>query len=125
MEMGCSCLYQVPGVAVPLVASSSLGFASDGNVIALQMRVRDMTDQAIIMQQSMDENPGVLADSLNQTSAQLVATQEKMAELQHAVQASRRSIRSASLTWQTTTLTESTSNLSARTQAIENRTRHR
>jgi TolA-binding protein len=104
---------------VLLFASTSPAFAVNRGVIELQVRVRDMNDQAMILQQSMDQRLGTLTQSLKQTSAQLAVSQEKLSKLQQAMQATSDSTRAGSLSRRMTALTQSISDLGTRLQQIE------
>jgi TolA-binding protein len=102
-----------------LLAASTLVFASDRNVIELQVRIRDLDDQAMILQQSLDENFDAFAQSLQQTSTQLAVTQKQLGKLQQALAAASENPPSGSLTRQMATLTQSTSELGACIGQIE------
>jgi TolA-binding protein len=113
------------GVAVValLVGASTAGpaFAADRHVIELQVRVRTMSDQAMIMQQSIDESFGAMSQSLGQSSARLAASAEKLARLQRALHATSIGAHSGSLSRQMQGLTQSTRDLVARMHEIQDR----
>jgi TolA-binding protein len=106
-------------IAVVLLASTSPAFAVNRHVIELQVRVRGMSDQTMILQQSMDESFGAMTQSLQQTAAELAASQNRLAKLQRAVRATSKSARDGSLAQQISALRQSTSDLDARMQQIE------
>ncbi len=112
---------RLAAVTLLLVASASPAPAANRHVIELQVRVRTMSDQSMMMQQSMDENFGAMTQSLQQTAAELTASQQKLARLRQAVQATGEATRSGSLPRQLAMLTQSTSALGASMENIEHR----
>jgi TolA-binding protein len=106
-------------LALFLLASGSLAFAAERNVIELQVGVRDISDQALILGQSMDEDVDTLAQSLQQTSRQLAATQKKLTKLQQALKAASENPSSAFLIRKMAVLAQSTGELGARIEQIE------
>jgi TolA-binding protein len=105
--------------AVTLILFASLGpaYAANRHVIELQVRVGAMSDQCMIMQQSIDESFSAMAQSLEQSSAQLAASEKTLAKLQQA--APRNATPLGSLARQMATLTQSSSGLGAPLNQIE------
>jgi TolA-binding protein len=117
----CSGWHQLIAIATMLLAASTHAMAINRNVIELQVRVREMNDQAMIMQQSMDESFGALADSLKQSSARLSAVQGRLTKLMQRIKAQNEGVNSVSLTQQMTALRQSMGELTSRAQEIESR----
>ncbi|HXQ36567.1 MAG TPA: hypothetical protein VN843_21320 [Anaerolineales bacterium] len=63
-----------------------------------------MNDQAMIMQQSLDEDLDALSGSLQQTAARLAASEMKLARMQQTIQEKSAKPRSASLDLQVAAL---------------------
>jgi TolA-binding protein len=101
------------------VVSSHPAFAVNRNAIETQVRLQAISDQAMIMQQSMDQSFASTTQLLKQSSEQLAHIREKLSSLQKNVQAEGESTPLAPLTQQLTALTRSTSELDARLQEIE------
>ena len=114
----CSIWRKVAAATVFLVASN-LAFAANRLVIDLQVRVQAMSDQAMIMQQSMDQNFGSMTQSLKNVTAGLVAVQKKLARFMQTVPAQGQVQRNNSVTSQMTTLMQSASELGASVQQLE------
>jgi len=101
------------------LASSSLASATNQDVIRLQVQVRDMNDQAMIMQQSMDEDFSAMTESLNQSTARLTASERSLDKVQRTVQAASESTRIGSLSLQLAALTQSASDVGVQMWHIE------
>jgi septal ring factor EnvC (AmiA/AmiB activator) len=111
--------HHLTSITMVVLASSSLAFATNRDVIRLQMQVRDMNDQAMILQQSLDEDFGAITESLKQTTAQLTANESRLDKLQQIVQETSEGNRTASLSLQLAALTQSTSEASIQLEHIE------
>jgi TolA-binding protein len=110
--------HHLTSITMVVLASSSLAFATNRDVIRLQVQVRDMNDQAMILQQSLDEDFGAITESLKQTTAQLTANESRLDKLQQIVQETSEGTRTASLSLQLATLTQSTSDVGIQLQHI-------
>jgi TolA-binding protein len=99
--------------------SSNPALAVNRNAIEAQVRLRAISDQAMIMQQSMEQSFASTTQSLKQSSEQLAKTEEKLSNLKKTVQAESESTPLGSLTEQLTALTRSTSEVDACLQEIE------
>lgn len=118
----CSSWHPVTIAAVLLAASDGPALAANRQVIELQVQVQAMNDQAMIMQQSMDENFGAMSQSLKQTAAQLAASREKLAGWKRVLQTtSPTATCSARWSRQMAELTKSTRDLESGLQGIEDR----
>lgn len=111
--------HHLTSITMVVLASSSLAFATNRDVIRLQVQVRDMNDQAMILQQSLDEDFGAITESLKQTTAQLTANESRLDKLQQIVQETSEGNRTASLSLQLAALTQSTSEASIQLEHIE------
>jgi TolA-binding protein len=118
MRVSSSCCWS-SAIGLVWLALSSLAFAANRDVIELQVRVRGMSDQAIIMQQSMDEGFGAMNQSLKQTAAELAANGEKLTRFEQALRAKSKAARASSLIPQMSALRQSASRLGVRLQQIE------
>ncbi|MGA8621913.1 MAG: tetratricopeptide repeat protein [Candidatus Sulfotelmatobacter sp.] len=98
---------------------SSPVFAVNRSVIEDQVRVRTMSDEALVMQQSMDQTFASATQSLRQSSEQLAALQKELARIQETVQARSANTRWAALAGQVTALTQSASTLNVGLQKLE------
>lgn len=99
--------------------STNTAFALNRRVIELQVRLRNMNDEAMILRQSMDENFASLTQSLTETSTRLTATRKKLAGLQHALQAKDLTGSTSSVTKQVAALAQPSVELCNRLQQIE------
>jgi TolA-binding protein len=118
----CSSWHRVIVGAVLLAASDSPALAADRHVIEVQVQVQAMSDQAMIMQQSIDENFGAMSQSFKQTRAQLAASREELARWKRVLQTtSPMATGSARWSRQVAELNKSTRDLDSGLQGIEDR----
>ncbi len=111
--------HDLTSIIMLMVASSTFAFATNRNVIRLQVQVQDLNDQTMIMQQSLDEDLDVLSESLQQSAAQLVASETKLERIQQAVQERVPMTRSAALDLQLTASAKSTNDAGVQLHNIE------
>jgi TolA-binding protein len=106
-------------MTVLLLAFSSPAFPFNRNAIQLQVRVRSMSDQAMSMQQSLDENFDAITQSLQQNTAQLAASAEKIAELSQSLDVMSNGSTRQPVTRQIKALIQSTTDLASGLETVE------
>jgi hypothetical protein len=111
--------HDLTSIIMLMVASSTFAFATNRNVIRLPVQVQDLNDQAIIMQQSLDEDLDWLSESLQQSAAQLVASETKLERMQQAVQERSARTGSAALDLQQAALAKSSNDAGVQLHNIE------
>lgn len=107
------------GLILLLIVSINPAFAVNRSVIEAQVRVREISDQAMILQQSLDQSFASATQALKQNSEQLTEIAEKLSRLRQVAQARSKTSPMGALTGQLTALSQSASELGARSQEIE------
>jgi TolA-binding protein len=111
--------YYLVAVVLLLVVSINPAFAVNRNVIEAQVQVRAISDQAMILQQSIDQSLASATQALEQNAERLTEISEKLSRLRQVAQAHRKTSSLQTLTGQLTALSQSASELGARSQKIE------
>lgn len=106
-------------VVMLFFALSSPVFGINRSVIEDQVRMRTMSDEALLMQQSMDQTFASATQSVRQSSKQLDRLQKELARMQQTVQARSANARWAAVARQVTALTQSESALKAALKQLE------
>lgn len=106
-------------VTMLLAALATPASAVSRRMIELQVRVQAMSDQAMIMQQSINEGFAAMTQSLKQSAVELATSQKKLARLRQAAQATSQAARS--LPRQLAMLTQSSRDLGASMDTIDHR----